>query len=175
MGNSPSSRRVTVVNDDVIGVVQVSENVVRRLKGDSDKPGDSAKSVTKESVPTESAPPSSTFVPFSPIEPYSSTLEQRQKYQEEFKKAEKSWQNRIRELEYQNRQLFDAANEKLSATILEVETNHMKNSYAPVCPERHQKVVQCYKENNKLPLNCSREVHDFMECVDKVRMTALTK
>ena len=178
MGNSPSSRRVTVVNDDVVGVVQVSESVVRRLKGDSEKSSDSSKSVSKESVPssdpTAVASPS-TFVPFSPIEPYSSTLEQRQKYHEEFKKAERSWQSRIRELESQNRQLLDAANENLSATLLEVETNHMKNSYAPVCPDKQQKVLQCYKENSKLPLSCSREVHDFMECVDKVRMTALTK
>lgn len=176
MGNAPSSRRVTVVNDDVVGVVQVSENVVRRLRGEPEKTNDSTTSSSKESThPSGTAAPSSGFVPFNPPEPYSSTLEQRQKYQEEFKKAERSWQNRIRQLESQNRQLFEAANEKVAATLLEVETNHMKNSYAPVCPDKQQKVLHCYKENSKYPLTCSRDVNDFMECVDKVRMTALTK
>lgn len=176
MGNTPSSRRVTVVNDDVVGVVKVSENVVRRLRGDPEKSTES--STSKESTQSSDGPavvPPTGFVPFTPAEPYSSTLEQRQKYHEEFKKSERSWQNRIRQLEAQNRQLFDAANEKIAATLTDVETNYMKNSYAPVCPDKQQKVQQCYKEHSKYPLNCSREVHDFMECVDKVRMTALTK
>lgn len=175
MGNTPSSRRVTVVNDDVVGVVKVSENVVRRLRGEPEK---STESSSKESTQSSDGPAvasSTGFVPFSPAEPYSSTLEQRQKYHEEFKKSERAWQNRIRQLEAQNRQLFDAANEKIAATITDVETNYMKNSYAPVCPDKQQKVQQCYKEHSKYPLNCSREVHEFMECVDKVRMTALTK
>lgn len=177
MGNAPSSRRVTVVNDDVVGVVQVSENVVRRLKGEPEKRGDATKTTAKEFVPAETkvVTQSSGFVPYSPIEPFSSTLEQRQKYQEEFKKAEISWQNRIKELEFQNRQLFEAANAKVSETLLDIETNHLKNSYAPVCPDKQQRVAQCYKENSKYPLNCSRDVNDFMECVDKVRMTVLTK
>ena len=176
MGNTPSSRRVTIVNDDVVGVVKVSENVVRRLRGE---PGEfTESSPSKEAVKSSDGPvatPSTGFVPFTPAEPYSSTLEQRQKYHEEFKKSERSWQNRIRQLEVQNRQLFDAANEKVAATLTDVETNYMKNSYAPVCPDMQQKVQQCYKESSKYPLNCSREVHEFMECVDKVRMTALTK
>lgn len=183
MGNAPTSRRVTVVNDDVVGVVQVSESVIRRLKtgGDPEKTAESKPS-PKESTPSSDAstvtlspPPPAGFVPFSPLEPYSTTLEQRQKYHEEFKKAERSWQKRIKELESQNRQLFDTANEKFAATLLEIETNHMKNSYEPVCPDKQQTVLKCYKENSKYPLNCSREVDEFMQCVDKVRMTALTK
>lgn len=173
MGNAPSNRRVTVVNDDVVGVVQVTENVVRRLRGETEKPNDSSKPKS-ESSDTAVVPPSG-FVPFTAHEPYSSTLEQRQKYHEEFKKAERSWQNRIKQLEGQNRQLFEAVNEKVAASLQDVETNYMKSSYAPVCPDKQQKVLKCYKENSKAPLNCSREVHEFMECVDKVRMTALTK
>lgn len=182
MGNTPSNRRVTVVNDDVVGVVQVSESVVRRLKGKpSEIPNDSERSSSQEPPPVLQTPPEVTqlpppsYIPFAPTEPYSTTLEQRQKYHEEFKKAERSWNNRIYELETQNRQLFETAKEKFAVTLLEVEQNHVKNSYAPVCPDKQHQVMRCYKENGKLPLNCAREVHDFMECVDKVRMTALSK
>ncbi|GFY40783.1 uncharacterized protein TNIN_129561 [Trichonephila inaurata madagascariensis] len=180
MGNAPSNRRVTVVNDDVVGVVQVSEGVVRRLRGLPDKQStDSEKSSSQEQPVPPSIPevirPTPNYLPFAPPEPYSSTLEQRQKYHEEFKKAEKSWNNRIHELETQNRMLYETANEKFGATLKEVEENHVKNSYAPVCPDIQQKVIHCYKENTKLPLNCSQEVHDLLKCVEKVRMTALSK
>ncbi|XP_054707842.1 MICOS complex subunit MIC19-like [Uloborus diversus] len=167
MGNTSSNRRVTVVNDDVVGVVQVSENVVRRLRGEPEKP-------PSQKFP-EPAKESSVPRTFTPIEPYSSTLEQRQKYHHEFKKAEMSWQNRINELESQNRLLFETAKDKFAVLLDEIEEKHMQNSYAPVCPDKHQKVLQCYKENAKLPLNCSREVNEFFDCVEKVRMTALTK
>ncbi|KFM76957.1 Coiled-coil-helix-coiled-coil-helix domain-containing protein 3, mitochondrial, partial [Stegodyphus mimosarum] len=176
MGNTSSSRRVTVVNDDVVGVVQVSENFVRRLRAEPEKSSASVASTVQEQKPvTEESTSSSRFVPFTPPEHFSSTLEQRQKYHEEFKKAEKSWQNRISELESQNRQLFDAAKDKFEKTLTEVEENHVKNSFAPVCPDKEQQVLKCYKENTKFPLNCSREVRDFIDCVEKVRMTALSK
>ncbi|KAG8185278.1 hypothetical protein JTE90_023891 [Oedothorax gibbosus] len=177
MGNTPSNRRVTVVNDDVVGVVQVSEGVVRRLKSkpttSNEKPNDSGGRAPPPPIATPQPAPS--YIPFAPPEPFSTTLEQRQKYHEEFKKAEKSWNNRIHELETQNRLLFETSKEKFGATLHEVESNHVKNSYAPVCPDKQHQVLRCYKENGKLSLNCAREVHDFMECVDKVRMTALSK
>ncbi|GBN02308.1 hypothetical protein AVEN_70743-1 [Araneus ventricosus] len=181
MGNAPSNRRVTVVNDDVVGVVQVSESVVRRLRGLPDKPatdserGSSQEPLVSQPIPEVAHRPPPSYIPFAPPEPYSSTLEQRQKYHEEFKKAEKSWNNRIHELETQNRLLFETVSDKFTATVKEIEENHIKNSYAPVCPDKQQQVSKCYKENSKYPLNCSREVNDFMECVDKVRMTALSK
>ncbi|GIY03013.1 uncharacterized protein CEXT_423831 [Caerostris extrusa] len=175
MGSAQSNRRVTVVNDDVVGVVQVSEGVARRLRGLPDKQETNSEKGTSEEQPIPETRPPPTYIPFAPPEPYSSTLEQRQKYHEEFKKSEKSWNNRIRELEIQNRQLFETANEKFTATVKDVEENHIKNSFAPVCPDKEQQVAKCYKENAKFPLNCSREVHDFMECVDKIRMTALSK
>lgn len=179
MGNTPSNRRVTVVNDDVVGVVQVSENVVRRLKSKPPPPNDNKPNDFEERreapIPAAPAPAPPSYIPFAPPEPFSTTLEQRQKYHEEFKKAEKSWNNRIHELETQNRLLFETAKDKFAATLHEVESNHVKNSYAPVCPDKQHQVLRCYKDNGKLPLNCSREVHDFMECVDKVRMTALSK
>ncbi|GFT02020.1 uncharacterized protein NPIL_584792 [Nephila pilipes] len=178
MGNAPSNRRVTVVNDDVVGVVQVSESVVRRLRGLPDKPSTDSEKNSQEQIappPISDVPrPTPNYLPFAPPEPYSSTLEQRQKYHEEFKKAEKSWNSRIQELETQNRMLYETAKEKFGATLKEVEENHVKNSYAPVCPDKQQQVVQCYKENAKFPLNCSQAVNELMKCVEKARVAALS-
>ncbi|XP_015928211.1 MICOS complex subunit MIC19 [Parasteatoda tepidariorum] len=176
MGNNASSNRtVTFSNDDVVGVVQVSENVVRRLRGEPEKtPEQRHKPIEAESKHTPEIP-TQKFVPFAPTEPFSSTLEQRQKYHEEFKKAERSWNNRINELETQNKVLYDSAKEKFAAMLNEIEENHVKNSFAPVCPDKQVLVERCFRENSKYPLNCSQEVKDFMNCVDKVRMTALSK
>ncbi|KAI9555301.1 hypothetical protein GHT06_017816 [Daphnia sinensis] len=37
MGNSPSNRKITVVNDEVAGVIKISDSVVRRLKGEIER------------------------------------------------------------------------------------------------------------------------------------------
>lgn len=174
MGNTSSTRRVTVVNDDVVGIVQITDSVVRRLKGDEEEKRPRKKTVEVAPVkPPEPEPASSSKMPTARVESFSSSLEQRQKHLEELRNVEISWQNRLKELEKQNSELFDSSQGKFASGIQHVEEKYIHQTFDPVCPEKQSDVLKCYQENRKMPLKCAEEVKEFVQCVDKVRMNIL--
>jgi hypothetical protein len=48
-----------------------------------------------------------------------------------------------------------------------------KQSGGPVCQDLQQEVYECYQNNMKQPLNCSRQVKAFTEAVQKAREVIL--
>lgn len=175
MGNTSSTRKVTVVNDDVVGIVQITDSVVRRLKGDEVEKKPRQKTVEVSPIkPPEPEPITPTKIPATRVESFSSSLEQRQKHLEELRNVEISWQNRVRELERQNSDLFDSAEGKFASGIQHVEEKYIHQTFDPVCPEKQSDVLKCYQENRKMPLKCAEEVKEFVQCVDKIRMNILT-
>ncbi|XP_076363600.1 coiled-coil-helix-coiled-coil-helix domain containing 3 [Tachypleus tridentatus] len=166
MGGASSTRRVTVVNDDASGVIKISDSVVHRLRGEKDKEKEDVKSGPQKKNEEHGSEPS--------LAPFFDNLQWRQQREKELQQTENSWKLQVEELEKHNQELSKLVKTKFYTELVDVEEKYIKQTYAPVCEGNEQKVMKCYQDNAKTPLNCSKEVMAFSQCVDRVRMGVLT-
>ncbi|RWS05967.1 hypothetical protein B4U79_16086 [Dinothrombium tinctorium] len=184
MGGSPSTRRVTVVNDELSNVITVSSSVVKRLQGAEEDDGKKSEQQSKAEAKTAHL---SRVSLMSSLFRFASTLKMnfdllqnhiegldsltvQQQVQREVQRAEKSWKTQISELERQNNQLWDLANKNFESKIKDVENTYIsEHKHEPICQEAEKTLDSCYKTNKSKPLNCSAEVKNFVSCVNLVR------
>ncbi|XP_060575049.1 MICOS complex subunit MIC19-like [Ruditapes philippinarum] len=83
---------------------------------------------------------------------------------------EKEYRQRITKASSETHRIKAAEFER---AIREVEAKFIKQSGGPVCQDLQQEVYECYQNNMKQPLNCSRQVKAFTEAVQKARENAI--
>lgn len=103
------------------------------------------------------------------------TLTLRKRHEEEMNRLEESWKTRLSAYQEQNEELSRTTTERLSHDLLAIEEKYTKrHRYEPVCPDVEQKVEECFKKNPSMSLKCSKEVKDFVGCIDDVRQRVLS-
>ena len=154
MGGNSSTRKITIEEDIGAGMFKISNDAVKRLKGQDD-----SVSVTEESSP------SATQVRTIPaLPPQSETVE----------RLEKLYQEKLHNLEEKSRSMHKSTNFKFAETVEDVEKQFIRQvSRNPVCVDLQNAVMKCYRNNPNETLKCSPQVKEFLECVDKTRMNVL--
>jgi len=107
-------------------------------------------------------------------EPSLSALRVRAEKEEEIKKLEDYWKNRL-----QKQEESYIANSKLTEQEILKSVKHVESLFTPasnrdVCRESRIAVQSCYSENPTKPLLCRDKVLEFSNCVSKSRLELLT-
>jgi coiled-coil-helix-coiled-coil-helix domain-containing protein 3 len=180
-----TSRRLTVRNDDP-RIIQVSEDVVRRLKssGSGDNRGsqqyrEEKTSSSESQTPTQPQPqpmypspqifdPQSYVLGFGasgqPTIETISALEVRKQKEEELKANDEFWRQKLREIEQRYVKAEVAVGDEFNRQLAKL------SALVPVqgeqkCKEMSTKVAECYRTHPNQPLKCSGVVKEFAKCV----------
>jgi len=253
MGQNQSTRKITVVNDEVSGVIKISDAVVQRLKGEIT--GGAAPEQASAPTPTPAAPPPEPkieatpppppveIVPPPPVEapalvetpplpppevvalpppvseplpppppssepaaaapppaaapeaappapapshvwqrpiiqyieePSLSALRVRAEKEEELKRLEEYWKDRLQKQEENH-----IANAKLTEEEIVKSAKHVETLFTPassreICRDSRLAVQSCYSENPSKPLLCRDKIKEFSSCVSKARLELIS-
>ncbi|XP_043683190.1 uncharacterized protein LOC122636243 isoform X1 [Vespula pensylvanica] len=193
MGSGQSTRKLTISNEEEIGVIKVSNAVVERLAQGSNKvPTDTIKDVSSF-TPTQSANPT---VPLSssqtgnvpsgyPVYYYPeltlSALEIQNRKEQELQVQNQYWQRRLQDMEKKHLLIDRILEEEYKKTIDEFSSGKVIGqkmednlSDEQLCTAGKEKIIKCYQENPKEILNCSDLVEEFSNCVDQRRVNLIT-
>ncbi|XP_011173375.1 uncharacterized protein LOC105205652 [Solenopsis invicta] len=187
MGSGQSARKLTISNEEEVGVIKVSNAIVQRLaQGERTRARGEPSSEARSGAPPiqQSAPSGVTTVspqasqeatPGQPVYYYPeltmSALQMQQQMEEELKRQDQYWQRRLRNLEdgYQriNRVLEDEYKKAASETSVAnpgQKIADIQNTVQP-CLENSNKVLKCFQDHPKETLKCSNLVEEFSHCV----------
>lgn len=192
MGSGQSARKLTISNEEEVGVIKVSNAIVQRLaqqrdgsevneSSSTDVKSDSSK--VQQPVPPSATPPSPPLLPATSGQPVYypeltvSALQMQQHMEEELKKQDQYWHRRLQNLEegYQkiNRVLeneYRKAINETSPTKTAQKTVDIQGAVQP-CLEGSNKVLKCFQDHPKETLKCSNLVEEFSNCVWNVHYT----
>ncbi|XP_031356178.1 MICOS complex subunit MIC19 isoform X1 [Photinus pyralis] len=164
MGSGSSrTRKLTLDNEDASNVIKVSEDVVQRLKSDSQ-----VRSVQRQEV--IAAVPNGP-APIYYYEPRLTSLQFQQEKSEALKKNDEYWERRIKDLESYHMEMHKVMEGEYNKAINEMNTKE-KKLYAcdtPPCQISKARVLECYKRNPNQAMKCLKEVEAFTACVDLQR------
>lgn len=185
MGAGTSSpRTVTIDNDNPVGVVDISDAVVQRLKNQHSKIQNAEQKYAESApgpVPTSSqipitlAPsPQTTTVYYG--EPTITALEVRRQKEQELRNNDLYWAKRLTQLEHSLQKTNSILEKEYNAAIDDVRSRFQNASpqhQLPPCKDFKEKLVACYKQHPTETLMCSQHVVEFMQCVDRHRIKIL--
>lgn len=246
MGQNQSTRKITVVNDEVSGVIKISDAVVQRLKGEitggaapepaptpAPAPAPSSEPKVEASPPP---PPPVEIVPPPPIEapppvetpqpppveavaeppppppaseptappappaavteaaspapgpshvwqrpiiqyieePSLSALRVRAEKEEELKRLEDYWKDRLQKQEENHIANAKLTEEEINKSAKHVETLFTPASSREICRDSRLAVQSCYSENPSKPLLCRDKIKEFSSCVSKARLELIS-
>jgi len=246
MGQNQSTRKITVVNDEVSGVIKISDAVVQRLKGEitggaapepapTPAPAPAPPSEPKveasppppppvEIVPpppidappvietpppppveavaeplppppaseptAPPAPPAAVTEAASPApgpshvwqrpiiqyieEPSLSALRVRAEKEEELKRLEDYWKDRLQKQEENHIANAKLTEEEIIKSAKHVETLFTPASSREICRDSRLAVQSCYSENPSKPLLCRDKIKEFSSCVSKARLELIS-
>lgn len=181
---SSSPRTVTIENDNPVGVVDISDAVVQRLKNQHSKI-QNAEQKYAESTPGPipsasqipapvSSTPQTTTVYYG--EPTITALEVRRQKEQELRNNDLYWAKRLSQLEQTLHKTNNILEKEYNAAIDDVRSRFQNASpqhQLPPCKDFKEKLIACYKQHPTETLMCSQHVVDFMQCVDRHRIKIL--
>ncbi|XP_055637678.1 MICOS complex subunit MIC19 [Toxorhynchites rutilus septentrionalis] len=181
MGASSSTpRTVTVDNNSSVGVIDISDDVVERLKsGMPSKEGSRSHSQDASRFSGEGNVPSSYPNPVPPSyygEPSLTSMQVRKEKEQELRANDIYWMKRLQTLEANLQKTNQILEKEYNDAIVDVKKrfeNTAVNHQLPPCQDLKAKVVQCYKQNPHETLNCSTDVRAFTDCVNLHRIQLL--
>lgn len=186
MGSSQSARKLTISNEEEVGVIKVSNAVVQRLQGAEDETGGKDVRGVQPSYPMPL--PSGVPIPYAQDIPSNgvavyhypeftiSALEIQQQKEEELKSQDQYWQRRLQNLERNHEKInavIETEYKKAMEEFSDGEKVQVSRAPRPPCVEHSNKVLKCYQENPKEILKCSNLVEQFSNCVDQRRATII--
>ncbi|XP_063704864.1 uncharacterized protein LOC134834209 [Culicoides brevitarsis] len=183
---SKQPRSVSYENDSTDGLIDISDDVVNRLKGQRAEQRKDAKSqetsrkpevVVPHVVPT-TRPVAAGSAPafFHYAEPSLTSMQVRKEKEAELKANDDYWKQTLAKREAQFKQNDAAMEKEYNDTIDNVKKlfENAPATYQPApCQEFRAKLIACYKQHSKESLQCAQEVKDFTTCVDKNRVQLL--
>ncbi|XP_058442831.1 MICOS complex subunit MIC19 [Malaya genurostris] len=180
MGASASTpRTVTVDNDSPVGVIDISDGVVQRLKtGMPPKEGglqkQSAARVDGNNVPSSYPNPPQFSTGYG--EPSLTSLQIRREKEQELRANDIYWAKRLQNLEANLQKSNQILEKEYNDAIINVKKrfeNVSASHQIPPCQELKAKVIECYQKNQLETLNCSADVKAFTDCVNLNRIQLL--
>jgi len=90
------------------------------------------------------------------------------------KQAETFYRQKLDELLARERQRQEEATKTFKDSLERLQQRFLKYSCHTACADTESKVLQCYLQNPRQPLQCSREGDEFVQCVDEYRAKMLT-
>jgi len=175
MGGGQSTRKIQVDNDEPVGVIKVSENVVQRLKSNSG--GSNVGTASSYSLPHQDMSANNQNVSYQqhPVyipQPYVTSSMVREQVEKELEKNDRYWESRIRGLQENQNKLSLIMESEFNKAYKEIEKNFPviapKNAVIP-CQDFKSKVVDCFRNNANQTLNCRDIVNEFTSCVSNSR------
>lgn len=182
-GMSGAPRTVTIDNDNPVGVVDISDAVVQRLKNQHAKIQNAEQKYaesTPSPIPTASQIP--TTLPSSQTttvyygEPTITALEVRRQKEQELRNNDLYWAKRLAQLEQTLQKTNSILEKEYNAAVDDVRSrfqNAAPQHQLPPCKDFKEKLIACYKQNPTETLVCSQQVAEFMQCVDRHRINIL--
>ncbi|XP_050301378.1 uncharacterized protein LOC126739647 [Anthonomus grandis grandis] len=174
MGGSPSkTRKLTVENNDPNNVIQLSEDVVDRIRGVTQTVrNEEALHTPVSPVVSPIQPPAG--LPVYMYEPSLTSLQLRQANVAELKKNDDYWQNRIKSMEESHKTINEVLDKEYKKALEEFKTGKPAQNLKEIpCLESKKAVMKCYRENCDQPMKCAKIVQAFQECVDYKRTCLL--
>ncbi|XP_065094277.1 MICOS complex subunit mic25-a-like [Ochlerotatus camptorhynchus] len=184
MGASSSTpRTVSVDNDSPAGVIDISDDVVQRLKtglppkeGARQQPQGASRPSVDSSVPSSYPnplpPPSAGYYG----EPSLTSMQVRREKEQELRANDIYWTKRLQTLEANLQKTNQILEKEYNDAIVDVKKRFDSTAVAhqlPPCQDLKAKVVECYKKNQHETLNCSAEVRAFTDGVNLHRIQLL--
>ncbi|KAL1517309.1 MICOS complex subunit MIC19-like [Prorops nasuta] len=166
--NTSKTRRLTVENNDPTSVIKVSDDVVDRIRG-------LAQTVrSPEHLPNISTQGAATTVPVYLYEPSLTSLQLRQANIADLKKNDEYWSNRLNTLEENHKKINIVLDEEYKKALDEFQTGKSVQTLKEIpCLDSKRAVMDCYRKNLDCPMNCTKIVQAFQECVDHKRTCLL--
>lgn len=192
MGSGQSTRKLTISNEEEIGVIKVSNAVVQRLAQGTNEVSNEAMKDVSSFTPSKSVNSTAGLPPLHsgevpsgyPVYYYPeltlSALEIQQQKEEELQAQNQYWQRRMQNLEKKHLMIDH---------ILEEEYKKALNEFSSIgkgpkggeglgneqpCITGKEKVLKCYQDHPKEILKCSNLVEEFSNCVDQRRVNFIT-
>merc|ERR1711976_333874 len=106
-------------------------------------------------------------------EPSLSALKIRDEKEEELKKLEKYYQQRLHDMQDEHTRMAIMSGDNFNAAVKEVDSMFMKSRNPPICQGAREAVMDCYMSNKEKPLLCGEHVKSFAKCVEAARLKSL--
>lgn len=183
MGASASTpRTVTVENDSPAGVIDISDDVVQRLKtGLPPKEGthqQQPRPVVDGNVPSSYPNPLPMPAAAGYGEPSLTSMQVRREKEQELRANDIYWTKRLQSLEANLQKTNQIMEKEYNDAIVDVKMRFESTAIVhqlPPCQDLKTKVVECYKNNQHESLNCSADVRAFTDCVNLHRIQLLNE
>uniref|UniRef100_A0A1B6DH61 CHCH domain-containing protein n=1 Tax=Clastoptera arizonana TaxID=38151 RepID=A0A1B6DH61_9HEMI len=171
MGSSQSARKISIENEDPTNVVQVSKDVVQRLKG-ADKYQD------KPSNPEVNNTSSQNISGSALVSPLITSHHLRKEIEKEIQKNDQHWERRIKRLQEDSDKINQRMQSEYEKAYKEMEANYPKVSgdgSSTPCQDKKSDIVKCFQFNQSQPLLCAKQVLEFTDCITNSRKTDKSK
>ncbi|KAG5318402.1 MIC25 protein, partial [Pseudoatta argentina] len=166
MGSGQSARKLTISNEEEIGVIKVSNAIVQRLaqgeKSKSHKPLPDEKPAAPIQDPVPDASEATTGQPVYYPELTMSALQIQQQMEEELNRQNQYWQRRLQNIENSYQKINRVLEEEYKKAANE---SSVAKSEVQPCLENSNKVLKCFQDHPKETLKCSDLVEEFSNCV----------
>ncbi|EAL41223.4 AGAP000375-PA [Anopheles gambiae str. PEST] len=195
MGAASSNPRTLVVNNDSpAGLIDISDDVVQRLKSGlpskaqgrngSDSPqqqqqqqgggGDSGAPAGRgpSSYPNPLPPPSVVYQGELPL----TSMQVLQEKERELRENDVYWTQRLKALEANLAKTNQVLEKEYSDAVADVKKRFATTAVQqqlPPCQDLKAKVIACYRQNPNETLRCAEEVQQFTDCVNLHRIQLL--
>uniref|UniRef100_A0A182KHM1 Head-elevated expression protein n=1 Tax=Anopheles christyi TaxID=43041 RepID=A0A182KHM1_9DIPT len=191
MGAASSNPRTLVVNNDSpAGLIDISDDVVQRLKSslpskaqgrnasDSQQQqggGDSSGVPTgrgPSSYPNPPPPPSVVYQGELPL----TSMQVLQEKERELRENDVYWTQRLKALEANLAKTNQVLEKEYSDAVADVKKRFATTAVQqqlPPCQDLKAKVIACYRQNPNETLRCADEVQQFTDCVNLHRIQLL--
>ncbi|XP_052860837.1 MICOS complex subunit MIC19 [Anopheles cruzii] len=183
MGAASSNAR-TVVIPNTTGVIDISDDVVKRMtnglpsKANENRAQRSSASDDGPSIGTgpssypNTVPPATAFygeVPFT-------SMQVRQEKERELRENDTYWTNRLKALEANLKQTNQLLEKEYNEAVVDVKKRFATSAVRqqlPPCQDLKAKVIECYRANQHETLRCTNEVQLFTDCANLHRIQLL--
>ncbi|EZA49507.1 MICOS complex subunit MIC25 [Ooceraea biroi] len=190
MGSGQSARKLTISNEEDLGVIKVSNAIVQRLaqgeamidKSSSAKYDTAIQHSAVSSTPI--IPPQADAAAVHPMHYYPeltmSALQIQQRKEEELKQQEQYWQRRLQNLKEGYQRIERTLEEEYKKAVNETSVAQVGHEIAAQdtaqpCLQNSNKILQCFQDHPKETLRCSNLVEEFSNCVWNMHYTHVIK
>ncbi|KAG5677855.1 hypothetical protein PVAND_007575 [Polypedilum vanderplanki] len=177
MGKGQSKTRTVSFENESPGIIDISEDVVSRLKKDMQKEREIKRAEIREQQQQQHSP----VIQQLPTVVYQSAptitaLQIRKEKEAELKANDQYWANRLNKQEKEFLKNNKILQKEFDDTINEVKSRFQHAAFAnhvPPCQEFKSRIIDCYRRNPTETLKCASEVKDFMNCINSARTSAV--
>ncbi|XP_039262452.2 MICOS complex subunit mic25-a-like [Styela clava] len=86
-----------------------------------------------------------------------------------------TWKDKLENEKQKHKNFYDLTIQEFEDAVNQTESKLRKPSLKPICESFRDSVLQCYAENPKKILNCSKTVAEFTKCVENTKQDLLNR